>query len=228
MLKALAATNVPVPAAVLYCDDPNVIGTPFYVMERLEGRVFSDASLPGVSPVDRTSMYFGMAETLAKLHDIDPAAVGLSDYGAAGSYFQRQIKRWSKQYDQARWRDLPDVEWLIEWLPNNLPAEDDTRISHGDFRIGNLLYHPTEPVVVAVLDWELSTLGQPLADLAFSALGQVLRPKEFSGLRGLNLAKLGIPRRQQYLDRYFAVVSTPVRQPHFWYSTRCSPCFGWL
>src|SRR4029077_4221652 len=111
------------------------------------------------------------------------------------------IKRWSKQYDQARWRDLPDVEWLIEWLPNNLPAEDDTRISHGDFRIGNLLYHPTEPKVVAVLDWELSTLGQPLADLAFSAIGQVLRPEEFSGLRGLALTELGIPSRERYLER---------------------------
>jgi aminoglycoside phosphotransferase (APT) family kinase protein len=213
VLKALAATDVPVPATVLYCDDPNVIGTPFYLMERLEGRVFSDASLPGVSPVDRTSMYFAMADTLAKLHDVDPAAVGLGDYGAAGGYFQRQIKRWSKQYDQARWRDLPDVEWLIEWLPNNLPAEDDTRISHGDFRIGNLLYHPTEPKVVAVLDWELSTLGQPLADLAFSAIGQVLRPEEFSGLRGLELTELGIPSRERYLERYFGSRRTPVRQP---------------
>jgi aminoglycoside phosphotransferase (APT) family kinase protein len=219
VLKALVATDVPVPTAVLYCDDSQVVGTPFYVMDRLEGRVFPDASLPGVSPADRSGMYFAMAETLAKLHDVDPAAVGLSNYGAAGNYFQRQIGRWTKQYRQARWRDLPDLERLIEWLPNHLPPEDDTRLCHGDYRIGNLFFHTAEPRVIGVLDWELSTLGQPLADLAYSALGQITAPEEYGGLRGLDLKSLGIPSRDAYLERYFASRRTPLRQQLFPFHT---------
>ena len=125
--------------------------------------------------LEREAMYLAMAETLAKIHDIDPGAVGLSDYGAVGNYFGRQIRRWTKQYQEARWRDLPDVERLIVWLPGHVPPDDATRISHGDFRIGNLCFHPTEPRVIGVLDWELSTLGEPLADLAYSALGHITR-----------------------------------------------------
>jgi aminoglycoside phosphotransferase (APT) family kinase protein len=158
-------------------------------------------------------MYLAMAETLAKIHDIDPVAVGLSDYGAVGNYFARQIRRWTKQYQEARWRDLPDIERLIEWLPGQVPPDDATRISHGDFRIGNLCFHPTEPRVIGVLDWELSTLGEPLADLAYSALGQITAPHEFGGLRGLNLAALGIPERARYFERYFASRKTPARAP---------------
>jgi aminoglycoside phosphotransferase (APT) family kinase protein len=213
VLKALAETDVPVPRVALYCDDDSVVGTPFYVMDRLEGRIFADAALPGVSPAERETMYFSMAETLAKLHDIDPVVVGLSDYGAIGNYFARQINRWTKQYHGARWRDLPDVERLIEWLPSHVPPEDETRISHGDFRMGNLCFHPTEPRVIGVLDWELSTLGEPLADLAYSALGQITEPQEFGGLRGLNLAALGIPTRPRYFERYFVSRKTPSRAP---------------
>jgi aminoglycoside phosphotransferase (APT) family kinase protein len=213
VLKALAETDVPAPRVVIYSDDDGIVGTPFYVMDRLDGRIFADAALPDVLRADREAMYFAMAETLAKIHDIDPVAVGLSDYGAVGNYFGRQIRRWTKQYQEARWRDLPDVERLIEWLPGHVPPDDATRISHGDFRIGNLCFHPTEPRVIGVLDWELSTLGEPLADLAYSALGQITAPHEFGGLRGLNLAALGIPDRPRYFERYFASRKTPARAP---------------
>jgi len=213
VLKALEDADVPVPRVVIYCDDESIVGTPFYVMERLEGRIFADAALPGVAPTEREAMYFAMAETLARLHDIDPVTVGLSDYGAVGNYFARQINRWTKQYHEARRRDLPDVERLIEWLPGHAPSDDETRINHGDFRIGNLCFHPTEPRVIGVLDWELSTLGEPLADLAYSALGQITAPNEFGGLRGLDLASLGIPNKRDYFERYFASRKTPARSP---------------
>src|SRR4029077_3325343 len=149
----------------------------------------------------REAMYFAMAETLAKIHNVDPIAAGLSDYGAVGNYFGRQIRRWTKQYHEARWRDLPDVERLIEWLPSHVPPEDETRINHGDFRIGNLCFHATEPRVIGVLDWELSTLGEPFADLAYR---RNHRAHEFGGIRGLDLPALGIPSRTQYFERYFA------------------------
>ena len=213
VLKALAETDVPVPRVVIYSDDDGVVGTPFYVMDRLDGRIFADAALPDTPPAQREAMYLAMAETLAKIHDIDPGAVGLSDYGAVGNYFGRQIRRWTKQYQEARWRDLPDVERLIEWLPGHVPPDDATRISHGDFRIGNLCFHPTEPRVIGVLDWELSTLGEPLADLAYSVLGHITAPQEFGGFRGLNLAALGIPDRPRYFERYFASRKTLARAP---------------
>lgn len=151
VLSALSETGVPVQKTILYCDDLSVVGTPFYLMERLEGRVFHDASLPGTAPADREAMIFEMAETLARLHDVNPASVGLGDFGCPSSYFQRQIRRWTQQYELARWRVLPDVETLIEWLPKHLPADDAARVCHGDFRIGNLIFHPAEPRVVGVL-----------------------------------------------------------------------------
>lgn len=213
VISALAATDVPVPRTLLFCDDPAVIGTPFYVMERLDGRVFHDAALPGVTPAERTAMYFAMAETLARLHDVDPDAIGLGDFGRAGNYFERQIRRWATQYQLARWRDLPDLDRVIAWLPEHLPPEEPSRICHGDFRMGNLMFHRTEPRVIGVLDWELSTLGQPLADVAFSALGWITEPEEYGGLRGLDHAALGIPSREDYLAHYFASRRTPAPHP---------------
>jgi aminoglycoside phosphotransferase (APT) family kinase protein len=212
VLSAISATGVPAPKTILYCDDLSVVGTPFYLMERLEGRVFHDASLPGVTAADRTAMILGMAETLAKLHDIDPVAVGLDDFGRSSGYFQRQIRLWTRQYELARWRDLPDVDVLTRSLPEHIPDDDAARICHGDFRIGNLVFHPTEPRVVGVLDWELSTLGHPLADLAFSALAWITYPHEYGGFCGLDLAALGIPERDAYVERYFACRRTPEHQ----------------
>ena len=209
VISALAATDVPVPRAILYCDDASVVGTPFYLMERLEGRVFHTADLPGVAPAERGAMYLSMAETLARLHDVDPEAIGLSDFGRLGNYFARQVRRWTAQYQAARWRNLPDLDTLGAWLPEHLPPEEPTRLCHGDFRIGNLMFHPVEPRVVGVLDWELSTLGQPLADLAFSALAWETAPDEYGGLRGLDHDALGIPPRAAYLAHYFASRRAP-------------------
>lgn len=209
VISALAATDVPVPRTVLFREEPDIVGTPFYLMDRLEGRVFHDAALPGVTPAERRAMYFAMAETLATLHDVVPEAIGLGDYGRAGNYFERQVKRWSSQYQAARWRDMPDLDHVIAWLPEHLPPEEPTRICHGDFRIGNLMFHPTEPRVIGVLDWELSTLGQPLADVAFSALGWETFPHEYGGLRGLDHAALGLPSRDDYVAHYFAHRRTP-------------------
>jgi aminoglycoside phosphotransferase (APT) family kinase protein len=213
VLSALAPTGFPVPQTLLYCDDSTIVGTPFYLMERLEGRVFHDASLPDVPAAGRTAMYFEAADTLARLHDVSPAAVGLADFGRPQGYFERQIRRWTRQYELARWRDLKDVETLADWLPRHLPADEETRISHGDFRIGNLMFHPREPRIIAVLDWELATLGQPLADLAYSALGWLNSPEEYGGLRGLDLVTLGVPTRETYAERYFASRKMPGTKP---------------
>jgi aminoglycoside phosphotransferase (APT) family kinase protein len=212
VLTALADTDVPTPRTLFYSDDESILGTPFYLMERLDGRVFQDASLPGVAPAEREAMYFDMARTLAKLHDIDPVTAGIGDFGRASGYFERQIRRWSTQYQHKRWRELPDVERLIEWLPRQLPADDEGRICHGDFRIGNLMFHPREPHVIGVLDWELSTLGHPLADVAFSALPFVTFPQEYGGIQGLDLPALGIPSRAAYIEAYFAGRKTGRRE----------------
>jgi aminoglycoside phosphotransferase (APT) family kinase protein len=206
VMSALADTDVPVPSMVLYEAEPDIIGTSFYVMDRLEGRVFSDCSLPGVPPGQRHSMFMAMAETLAKLHRVDWKAVGLGDFGKSGAYFARQLDRWTRQWRDSKTRELPDIDALIAWFPDHLPADDVTTIAHGDFRIGNLMFHPTEPRVIGVLDWELSTLGHPLADLAYSALAWRLGTDEYMGMHGLDLASLGIPAEQAYLDRYQALM----------------------
>ena len=202
--QALAATAVPVPAMVLYEPDPATVGTPFYVMDKLEGRVFAEYALPGVSPAERRAMYFSMAETMARLHAVDWTAAGLADYGKPGNYFSRQIGRWSRQWQDSKTRENPDLEQLIAWLPAHIPPGDETTICHGDLRMGNLMFHPTEPRVIAVLDWELSTLGHPLADVAYNCLAWHTLPTEYGGIRGLDHAALGIPTEQEYLARYYA------------------------
>lgn len=215
IISALAATDVPVPPALLFCDDRSVVGTPFYVMERVDGRVFHDCTLPGVPPADRAAMYAGMARTLAALHNVDFAAVGLGDYGRPGNYFARQVSRWSRQWEQSRTREDANIERLIAWLPAHIPADDTTSLVHGDYRIGNLMFHPTEPRVVALLDWELSTLGHPLADLAHSAMAWLSQPDEYGGLKGLDLDALGIPALESYLAIYDAEARHGVRMTHF-------------
>ncbi len=203
ILAALAKTDVPVPPVIAFVEDATVVGTPFYVMERVEGRVFADPSLPGVPPEDRARMFMSMADTLAGLHSVDWKAVGLSGFGHGDAYYPRQLERWSRQWKLSRTRDLPDVEGLIDWLRARVPANAETSISHGDFRIGNLMFHSTQPRVVAVLDWELSTLGHPLADLAFSALAWHLDTNQYMGMKDRDLATLGVPNESAYLARYY-------------------------
>ena len=203
IMKALAATDVPVPEMVLFHAERDVVGTPFYLMERLPGRVFAQYALPGMEPAARRAIYEAMAETMARLHKVDWAAIGLADYGRAGSYFSRQLARWSRQWQSSRTRENADVERLIVWLGAHIPDERETTISHGDFRLGNLMFHPSEPRVVGVLDWELSTLGHPLADVAFNCIAYRTLPAEYGGIRGLDLAALGIPSEAEYLQHYY-------------------------
>ena len=207
VIAALRDTAVPVPEALLFCDDRSVVGTPFYVMARLDGRVFHDCALPGCSPTERRAIYRGMAETLAALHAVDPAGRGLGDYGRPKGYYARQVRRWSEQWRTARTRQDPAIERLIAWLPDNVPEDHRTGIAHGDYRIGNLMVAPDGPGIVAVLDWELSTLGPPLADLAHSCIAWHSAPDQYGGLLGLDLAALGIPSQAEYEADYGAALA---------------------
>ncbi len=202
IMKALAGSTVPVPPVLLLHETDDVVGTPFYVMERLDGRVFHDAALPGVSRDDRRAMYFAMAETLAALHSFDWQAAGLADFGKPGNYYARQLRRWGGQWRETKTRDIPAVDHAIAWLSDNLDESPETTIAHGDFRLGNLMFAPGEPRIVAVLDWELSTLGHPLSDVAFSCLPWHATPAMYSGIVGLDREKLGIPTQAEYLERY--------------------------
>ena len=203
VMQALSQTTVPVPQVVLFHAERDVVGTPFYIMEKLPGRVFSECALPNMTPHERKAIYLGMAEAMAALHQVDWAAIGLSDYGREGSYFSRQLARWSRQWAMSKTRDDAAIELLIEWLGKNMPNESETTISHGDFRLGNLMFHPTEPRVVGILDWELSTLGHPLADVAFNCMAFRTLPEEYGGIRGLDLNALGIPLEADYLNHYY-------------------------
>jgi len=207
VLAALAKTDIPVPHPVLFELDPSVLGTPFYLMERLEGRVFHDASLPGLAREERHALYLAMAKTLGKLHSVDPNAIGLSDFGRPGDYFERQLNRWSRQWQESPTDDIPALDRLIERLTDQRP-KDDRRlaIAHGDYRMGNLMFHPTEPRVIGILDWELATLGHPLADLGFAAMAWQSRPNEYGGIAGLDLEALGIPSEAEFVAHYRAHV----------------------
>lgn len=203
VMQALSQTTVPVPQVVLFHAEKNVVGTPFYIMEKLPGRVFSECALPNMTQAERRAIYMGMAEAMAALHRVDWAAIGLSDYGREGSYFSRQLARWSRQWAMSKTREDAAIELLIRWLGENMPQETETTISHGDFRLGNLMFHPTEPRVVGILDWELSTLGHPLADVAFNCMAWRTLPEEYGGIRGLDLHALGIPLEADYLNHYY-------------------------
>lgn len=215
VISALAGTGVPVPPAVLFCDDPGPIGTPFYVMERVDGRIFHDCTLPGLAPEERRAMYRAMAETLAIFHGVDHSAVGLGDYGKPGNYFARQIARWSRQWELARTREDANVEALVRWLPEHIPDDERTSLVHGDYRIGNVMFHPTEPRVVAILDWELSTLGHPLADVAHTAIAWMTASAEYGGLLDVDRAALGIPELEDYIAAYNAASGTPIELTAF-------------
>jgi aminoglycoside phosphotransferase (APT) family kinase protein len=215
IMAALAATDVPVPKTILFCPDRSVVGTPFYLMQRLEGRVFGEYTLPGVARGERRLMYASFAETLAHLHNLDPAAIGLADYGKAGNYFQRQIARWTRRWQLSRTGPNVDIERLIDWLPAHIPDDETTSIVHGDYRIGNVMFHAWEPRVAAVLDWELSTLGHPLADLAHSCIAWHSRPEEYGGLLNLDHAALGIPSETDFTAAYYRVAHHPARMTGF-------------
>ena len=202
VMQALAATDVPVPRMLGYEADPGVVGTPFYVMERLDGRVFADCAMPGVAPAERRAAWLAAADALAALHRVDWRAAGLGDFGRPGGYFERQVERWSRQWALSKTRELAEVDRVAAWLRDHVPADGTTTIAHGDFRLGNLMFHPSEPRVVGVLDWELATLGHPLADAAYCALAWRLLPDEYMGMRGLDQAALGIPTETEFLDRY--------------------------
>ena len=204
VIEALSRTDVPVPRAVLFCGDRTVIGTPFYLMERLRGRIFWEPTLAELPREERRGIYEGMVDTLARLHLADWSAIGLADFGRPGNYFARQIGRWSKQWEGSRTRDNPAIDQLAEWLPRHVPDSEETAISHGDFRIDNMVFHPTEPRVIGILDWELSTLGHPLADLAYNCLPYINPPEAFRSMGGLDLAALGIPDMDTYLALYAA------------------------
>lgn len=206
VMKALADTAVPVARMHLLCDDESVIGRAFFVMEFVDGRVLWDQSLPSLDRAGRGAVYDEMNRVIAALHNVDVAAVGLADYGKPGSYFERQIGRWSKQYVASRTQDIPEMDLLIQWLPAHLPASarDESRVSivHGDYRLDNLIFHATEPRIEAVLDWELSTLGHPLADFSYHCMAWHIPPGTFRGIGGLDLAALGIPSEREYVRRY--------------------------
>jgi aminoglycoside phosphotransferase (APT) family kinase protein len=208
VMSALAATNVAVPRMHILCEDPNVIGTPFFVMDFVEGRIFRDPLLPGMHPSERKAIYDALIEMLANLHKVDWKAIGLGDYGRTENYVARQIARWSKQYEASKTESISAMDKLMEWLPQNIPAVDDTgreiAIVHGDYRLENTIFHPTEPRILAVLDWELSTLGHPLGDLGYNCLLYYL-PRTNSSINGFgdsDLAALGIPSQKDYVQAY--------------------------
>ena len=205
VLTALAATPVPVAPIHGICADDTVIGTPFFVMGLVEGRIFWEATFPDVADDQRASYFDAMNATLAALHTVDAEAIGLGDSGRPGNYFARQIARWTKQYEEDvdAGRD-EDMDALVAWLPANIPQGDETAIVHGDFRCDNMIFHPTEPRILAVLDWELSTLGHPLADFAYHAIMYRMPPDIVAGLAGADIGALGIPTEGEYVASYCA------------------------
>ena len=206
VMKGLASTDVPVPHMYALCEDESIMGRAFYIMEFMEGRVLWDQSLPGMTPEQRAEIYDEMNRVIAALHSVKFADQGLADYGKSGNYFERQIGRWSKQYMASVTQPIPEMDQLMAWLPANMPASarDESRVSivHGDYRLDNLMFHPTEPRVIAVLDWELSTLGHPLADFSYHCMSWHIPAELGRGIAGLDIAALGIPAEADYIRRY--------------------------
>jgi aminoglycoside phosphotransferase (APT) family kinase protein len=208
VMQALQGSDVPVPKVHLYSDDTSIIGTPFYVMDFLEGRSWLDPSLPGVSSKERATIYGEMNRVIATLHQVDYASVGLADYGKTGNYFARQIARWTRQANESRIDDIAALDALAAWLPEHIPPGDQTTIVHGDYRLDNLLFHPHEPRAIGLIDWELSTLGHPLADFSYHCLAWHIPHALWRGIEGLDLKALGIPDEASYMRRYRDVTGT--------------------
>lgn len=202
LLSALRPTSFPVPAPIALCEDASVIGSPFYVMEMVEGRTFWDGSLPLLPLAERRPCYEAMIDTLAALHSLDHQALGLTDFGRPGNFFARQVNRWTRQYRAAQTDDVPEIEQLIEWLPRTVPEQTRTSIIHGDYRIDNLIYGAEEPRVLAVLDWELATIGDPLSDFTYLAMHWAIPFDGQSGLGGLDLETVGLPSLEDMTARY--------------------------
>lgn len=202
VMNALWDTEVPVPKMYCLCEDTAVIGTKFYVMEMVEGRLFTETNLPNHTPEERRAIYLDLARVMAKLHSVDPEAVGLSEFGRPGNYYERQIGRWTKQYLASKTEEIDAMDNLIEWLPSNIPPQAKTVIVHGDYRLGNVLIHPSEPRIVAVLDWELSTLGDALADLGYLCQEYHGESYEDEGLVNVDFETSGIPTEEEFVAEY--------------------------
>ncbi len=205
VITALGPTDVPVPRTYCLCEDTEVIGTAFYIMEMVEGRVLWDSTLPGMSREERRAVYSSMNEAMAALHSVDYAAIGLGDFGKVGEYRERQIHRWSKTYRLSEMDPIPEMDRLIEWLPKNIPAGDETSLIHGDYRMDNMIFHATEPKVLAILDWELATLGHPVGDFTYTMMGWRLDKDLFRGIAHADLATLGIPNEDEHIAHYCAL-----------------------
>ena len=215
VMKALGTVGVPVPHTYLLCEDESIIGTAFYVMDYVPGRVLRDPGLPGMTPDERNIVYDTMNACLAQVHRADFAALGLADYGKPGNYFARQVSRWSRNYVAAQTEKIEPVDRLMEWLPENIPAGDETSVVHGDFRLQNMIFHPSEPKILAVLDWELSTLGHPLADLAYNCLPYHLSLGASGGLTPEKRTP-GIPSEQEYVAAYCRRTGTNIERWNFY------------
>jgi aminoglycoside phosphotransferase (APT) family kinase protein len=215
VMDALQKAGFPAARQYALCLDEAVIGRAFYIMEFVEGRVLWDQSLPGMTPAERGAIYDELNRVIAQLHTVDYAAIGLGDYGKPGNYFARQIERWTRQYQASQTETIEAMDKLIEWLPKNIPPGDDTAIVHGDFRLDNMIFHPTEPRILAVLDWELSTLGHPAADFSYHCMSWHIPPGAFRGIAGLDLAALGIPSQKDYVAQYCARTGKTIRDEDF-------------
>ena len=216
LLSALKPLDFPVPEPLALCDDPSVIGAVFYVMELAKGRPYADGALPDFDPATRGRMYDQLVDTLADLHNIDPVAADLADFGKPGNYFERQVARWARQYRDSETDYVPEMERLIAFLPETLPEQSRTSIVHGDYRIDNVVYDG-DGTLTAVLDWELATLGDPLADFSYLAMQWMMPADGAAGLSGLDLAALGIPTLDQIVDRYSERSGVPVAGTLDWY-----------
>jgi len=216
VIRALHATGFPVARPYLLCEDESIIGTAFYVMDCVEGRVLWDQSLPGMSRAQRAAIWDELNNVISKLHLVDYRAAGLEGFGKPGNYIERQVGRWTKQYLASETQTVEAMNNLIEWLPKNIPPETGTTVVHGDFRLDNAIFHPTEPKILAVLDWELSTLGDPLADFAYHCMSWHIPPGAFRGIAGLDFEALGIPDEKTYVQSYCRRTGRGAIDPSHW------------
>jgi aminoglycoside phosphotransferase (APT) family kinase protein len=216
VIKALYEIRFPVARPHVLCEDESIIGTAFYVMDYVEGRVLWDQSLPGMSKAERFAIWDELNRVIANLHLVDYRAVGLEGFGKPGNYIERQIGRWTRQYRASETERVTAMDNLIDWLPKNIPPEAATTVVHGDYRLDNAIFHPTEPRILAVLDWELSTLGDPLADFAYHCMSWHIPPGQFRGIAGLDFAALGIPSEREYVELYCKRTRRGAIDPSHW------------